>query len=81
MKTFKLNDGTILKKGKRYLWSGRIEKLYNIVIWKDQLCKITKINHNKKQVSVYEPFERKEYTYSYESVNKFSFKPWWKLWK
>jgi len=81
MKTFKLNDGTILKKGKRYLWSGRIEKLYNIVIWKNQLCKITKINHDKKQVSVYEPFERKEYTYSYESVNKFSFKPWWKLWK
>lgn len=79
MNTLKLNDSTILKEGKRYLWSGRINKLYNIVIWKDNFCKITNISHSRKQISVYEPLERKEYTYSFESVNRFSFKPWWKI--
>jgi len=77
----KLNDNTVLKEGKRYLWSGRIEKLYNIVIWKDDFCKISKIDHIKKEVSIYEPFDRKEYTYSFERVNDFSFKPWWKFFK
>ena len=79
MNTFRLNDGTVLMKGKRYLWSGTIEKLYIDVIWKDNLCKITNIDTKLKQVSVYEPFERKEYRYSYESINKFSFKPWWRF--
>jgi len=81
MNTLKLDDCTILMEGKRYLWSGRIDKLYNVVIWKDNWCKITKINHNKKQVSVYESSDRKEYTYSFERINDFSFKPWWKFFR
>ena len=81
MNSFKLNDSTLLIEGKRYLWSGISKKLYVDVIWKNDFCKISKIDHDKKQISVYEPFERKEYTYTFDSINEYNFKPWWKLWK
>ncbi len=70
-----LNNGTILKLKRFYKYSGKTENLYNTVFWKD-VCKVVKITDD--MVHIYEPFNNKLYYYGLETINKMTFKPWWK---
>ena len=72
MKKIKIDEYTVKEK-KFYWWSGRIENLYNTVVWSGILVKITNITD--ETVSVKEFFSRKEYDYPIESAKKFIFKP------
>ena len=64
-----LKDGTQLKKGNFYWWSGYSEGLYTTYTWKNTLCKITDIKNDNIAV-IFEVFANEEYVWSVESLNE-----------
>jgi len=77
MKTIKLLDYTIIKEKKLYFWSGHTEGLYTSYTWKNNLCKINKIDDNGK-IFIYDYLDNKEYEYDVKSLDEIEavFKRW-----
>lgn len=68
MTTITLSDGTELKKGNFYWWSGYNEGYIINYTWKNTLCRITDIKNNTKIV-IFDVFANKEYSWDIDSLN------------
>lgn len=73
-KTFVTYDGTILKEGKKYRWSGCSEGLYTGYHWKNLKCKIKYIYGEKIYIYDYDDKTEYEYTNTYFIENNVTFK-------
>lgn len=66
METFETYDGTILRKGKKYRWSGSSSGLYTGCSWKNFKCKIIDIVNEK--IYLYDYDDKIEYACTNESL-------------
>lgn len=82
MTNFRTYDGTILKEGRKYLWSGFKEGLYNDFTWVDFKCKIVKIDGIF--ITIYDYDDNKEYDFVNKGLegNNVTFKKikWYRFW-
>lgn len=68
MEVFKNWDGFILKKGKKYNWSGLSSGLYTSYSWKGFKCKIKDIKNDKVLIRDYD--DNVECWYSKENLRE-----------
>jgi len=67
--TFTTPGGFVLTVGKKYLWSGCIDKVMNIVQWKDLPCKITGVDLLGRVV-IYDYQDKQEHVWRSEGLRE-----------
>lgn len=67
-KTFETYDGTILKEGKKYKWSGHSEGLYNGYSWSGFRCKVKKIDGG--DIIIYDYEDEGQYRYTNDTLKE-----------